>query len=470
MALEVVELMEGPSSPSPYGSPSTSTAITSNSSGSSGDSDSTAVESHSPVRGSSNNTEQQPALSLTELTEAIASFGSYHNKGFKGNGIYSTTGFNHTSSNSSSVAGSRNNSTDIRLSGGDSNSNNYTGYASSTQPTTTSSSSTGLRFPSILTTSWSQLRRDRSHKLDTTTASTDGICSNTSIVSSPSQQHPSYIARAEEAINRDFIYDVDLNSPNQQQQQQGEGDTRRLSSNSTSNTTTISNTTTSTNMPEFHGEREELPRVRSFGIDRERCSNSSSSITNTILHMESLQSTEYDDTNQSPNRDIGNQLLEESDNEEVTIKLNPVHSKSPDIPIRNSIKIPDRVVSSSNLLPSPSGSGTGSGSGSGTAIASTGGHSGGLLSTFSSQSLSWKFPVVRAIHGIAGNSGNKADGSSQSTTTTTAAAGGNSNNMTMLSSSSGGGIKGMMRTPTRQMKVLEKRGQWVQQQIIDIDR
>lgn len=456
MALEVVELMEGPSSPSPYGSPSTSTAITSNSSGSSGGSYSTAVESHSPVRGSSNNTEQQPALSLTELTEAIASFGSYHNKGFKGNGIYSTAGFNNTSSNSSSVAGSRNNSTDIRLSGGDSNSNSYTGYTSSTQPTT-SSSSTGLRFPSILTTSWSQLRRDRSHKLDATTATTDGIGSNTSIVSSPSQQHPSYIARAEETVNRDFIYDVDLNSPNQQQQQ-GEGDTRRLSSNSTSNTTT------STNMPEFHGEREELPQVRSFGIDRERCSNSSG-ITSTILHMESLQSTEYDDTNKSPNRDIGNQLLEESDNEEVTIKLNPVHSKSPDIPIRNSIKIPDRVVSSSSLLPSPSGSG----SGSGTAIASTGGHSGGLLSTFSSQSLSWKFPVVRAIHGIAGNSGNKADGSSVSTTATTAAAGSNSNNMTMLSSSSGG-IKGMMRAPTRQMKVLEKRGQWVQQQIIDIDR
>lgn len=87
------------------------------------------------------------------------------------------------------------------------------------------------------------------------------------------------------------------------------------------------------------------------------------------------------------------------------------------------------------------------------AVQATSPSSGGLLASLTSSRLTWTFPVVRAIHGVAAPTHGEITPSGL-----TAALASNS------------ASRAAAKTATRQMKQLEKRGQWVQQQIIDIDR
>lgn len=96
-----------------------------------------------------------------------------------------------------------------------------------------------------------------------------------------------------------------------------------------------------------------------------------------------------------------------------------------------------------------------SSSGSAQQASSPSSSGGGLLSTLASTRLHWSFPVVRAIHGVAAPSPSHGEITPSGLT---------------AAISSSASSRSAAKTANRQMKQLEKRGQWVQQQIIDIDR
>jgi hypothetical protein len=293
---------------------------------------------------------------LGVLTEQVASFGTYQNKGFARSG--------HSRSNS------RNNSSDGRNSGD--------GSAAAS-----ASTGGGLRFPTM---PWATLRRDKSTKRSDTTAAA------TSIVSS------SPIAKAELEVARGFVYDA--------------GSKERSG-------VAVSNDA-------FIGEGAELERPRSVGVDRY-------SAGGTRVNSTGIQESEFDD----------NELFLERDHvtpQDLQGDGFPPTGKSPDIP-----------------------------------ITSSGGHTGGLLSTLTSSSMTWGFPVVRAINGVAGSGKGSAPGDNPVPGGVAAGGGGAGASSGGGGGGGGGSSSGMSsksaaRAHTKQMKSLEKRGQWVQQQIIDIDR
>jgi hypothetical protein len=349
VALEAVQLMEGPA-PGASSPPSSPTLSRSQ------------VPAHdaSPAN-SRQNSASTPTKSLGVLTEQVASFGTYQNKGFARSG--------------NSRSNSRNNSSDGRNSGD--------GSAAAS-----SSSGSGLRFPTM---PWATLRRDKSTKRS------DTAVAATSIVSS------SPIAKAELEVAREFVYDA---------------------SSKERSGVAVSNDA-------FIGEGAELERPRSVGVDRY-------SAGGTRVNSTGMQESEFDDNELFLERDhVSPQDLQGGDF--------PPTGKSPDISIKGA---------SGKALPPGA-----------TLITSSGGHTGGLLSTLTSSSMTWSFPVVRAIHGVAGTSKGTAPGDNPvpGGANAGASSGGGSN-------SSATSSKSAARAHTKQMKSLEKRGQWVQQQIIDIDR
>jgi hypothetical protein len=308
--------------------------------------------------------------SIVALTEQVASFGTYHNKGFPK--LSGTGGGSHSNS--------RSNSTDQRGSGDHS-------VASSS-----SVGSGGLRFPSM---PWSNSRKEKSSKKADS-------ASNTSIVAS------SPVAKAETDVAREFVYDAHAKM----------GDTPLGAGHDA-----------------FSGEGAELERPRSLGVDREV----------ELPSPQIMQETEYDDTGRFPEHvhfSTKSGATSERSDEEIQFNSPPTQ-KSPDIPIRSGGSSARTPHISSAAHPSHHGVPSNA---PGTAITSSGGHSGGVLSTFSS--AGWSFPVVRALHNMTGTKSCVPEHNQPGA----------------------GAAKAAARAHTKQMKALERRGQWVQQQIIDIDR
>jgi hypothetical protein len=348
VALEAVQLMEGPASPPPD-SP-------------------TQPRSHLPSLDASPGSSRQnsastPTKSLGVLTEQVASFGSYQNKGFARSG--------------QSRSNSRNNSADGRNSG---------------DASAPASSSGGMRFPTM---PWASLRKEKSTKRNDS-------ASATSILST------SPIAKAELEVAREFVYD---------------------SSSKERSGPAVSNDA-------FIGEGAEIERPRSVGVDR-------FSAGGTRVSGVSIQESEFDDSELLMERDHVSPQDLQGDN------FAP-DGKSSDIPIKG--------LSGKGLPPGA------------TLITSSGGHTGGLLSTLTSSSMSWSFPVVRAIHGVAGSTTKSSAKAAENPVPGGIAAGGSGGTNSGATGNSGVSSKSAARAHTKQMKALEKRGQWVQQQIIDIDR
>jgi len=376
VALDVVELMEGPSV-----SPTSPYFYHPNGQGGTGE-----ISSEPSPDQSRSNSSAVGSSGLALLTEQVASFGSYQNKLSKG-GLRSQTN-------------SRTNSSDVFY--GDSISSG----SSSAATTATASSSSGLRFPSLLTGSWSTLRRDRSIKKSepSPTASINATASTQQGTAALSLSSP--ILQAELEVARSFIYDEDANK---------DGEEDPIAAHDA-----------------FSGEKDERPRVRSFGVARE-----------TVTF--DLAQTEFDDTERFTERlNIAVEDLEES-----------------------------CILSDSTPSATDGGSAvTGTGTRVNTALASP-----SINLAESSCKGGWNFPVVRAFHGLAIGS-NKQATSAVETTSPTRVAPSAQPPSAVTAAASGGGVVHMAPMPvkmsakahSRQMKSLEHHGQWVQQQIIDIDR
>ena len=386
MALDVVELMEGPSvSPtSPYFNHP-------NGQGGNG-----AISSEPSPDQSRSNSSAVGSSGLALLTEQVASFGSYQNKLSKG-GLRSQTN-------------SRTNSSDVFY--GDSISSG----SSSSATTATASSSSGLRFPSLLTGSWSTLRRDRSIKKSepSPTANINATATASTQQGTAALSLSSPILQAELEVARSFIYDEDANK---------DGEEDPIAAHDA-----------------FSGEKDERPRVRSFGVSRE-----------TVAF--DLAQTEFDDTERFTERlNIAVEDLEES-----------------------------CILSDATPSATDGGSAvTGSGTRVNTALASPSIN----LAEISCKG-GWNFPVVRAFHGLASGSNKQAASAVETTSPTRVAPSAqppSAATAAAAATASGGGggggvvhvapmpVKMSAKAHNRQMKSLEHHGQWVQQQIIDIDR